>query len=263
MRSTLPACIKCRSEDKTCFYDKSRRGIRDPQKRSLISDKPIIPTSVPSQSFPSPEVAGLDIAINVESELPGGWSVRRPSLESSPGSLLFDLHYTYFHHTHPWVLPREFSLRKICADPQTFDFVAVDIAYIARCTAASSSSHDIREKAFTMACGPLPMTPWTIQGILALNIAAFGEDKSDLSDGWLDRATQIAVDIGMQRKGFADSEPDWIIAESYRRTFWALYLHGTLRALRQCHPSFALFSVPVTTDLRAGNGSVSQGGVPA
>ncbi|EFQ25480.1 hypothetical protein CGRA01v4_02521 [Colletotrichum graminicola] len=254
--SALPACLRCRLEEKTCYYAKSRRGIRDPRKRSLINDPiGLPPTATESPvSFPSPEVASLEIPINVVGTLPGGWSLMRSprlsdSITASPTSLLFDLYFTNFHDTHPWLLPKNQLLHQIRTKPEPFHFLASCVAYVGSLFSEAISSEELREKAFSLASGSLPMTCWTVQGLLVLSVAALGESRMDLSGGWMDTATQMALELGMQEKAFADSEPDPFVAESFRRTYWALYWHGNMRAMREDSPTFTLFGVLATTEL--------------
>lgn len=254
--SALPACLRCRLEEKTCYYAKSRRGIRDPKKRSLINE-PIGPppalTDTPS-SFPSPELASFEFPINVVGRLPGGWSLHGTAQlpdprTASPTSFLFDLYFTNFHDTHSWILPKPQLLRRIRADPQPFHFLASCIAYVGSLFSRAISSEELREKAYSLASGSLPITPWTVQGLLVLSVAAFGENRMDLSSGWMDTATQMALDLGMHERAFADAETDAFLAESFRRTYWALYFHGNMRALRDDSPTFTLLGITATTEL--------------
>ncbi|TDZ66089.1 hypothetical protein CTRI78_v003253 [Colletotrichum trifolii] len=267
--SALPACLRCRLEEKTCYYAKSRRGIRDPKKRSLIND-PVAPPSTSteaSSSFPSPELGSFDVPVNVVEKLPGGWSMRRDVQLSdpraaSPTAFLFDLYFANFHDTHPWLLPKPQLLSHVGADPQPFQFLASCIAFVGSLFSNAISSEELREKAFSLASGSLPMTPWTVQGLLVLSVAAFGENRTDLSGGWMDAATQMALDLGLHKRSFADAEPDAFVAESFRRTYWALYFHGNMRAMREDSASFTLFRVPATTGLPCEEWEYQSGDIP-
>ncbi|KAK1690305.1 hypothetical protein BDP55DRAFT_344820 [Colletotrichum godetiae] len=269
--SALPTCLRCRLEEKTCYYAKSRRGIRDAKKRSLINDPIGPPSTSPDTpvSFPSPEVASFDIPINVVDKLPYGWSLARgshlPDLNiASPTSLLFDLYFTNFHDTHPWLLPRNQLLSRIRSNPEPFHFLTSCITYVGSLfsNAVSSEEEELREKAFSLASGSLPMTCWTVQGLLVLSVAAFGEGRLDLSAGWMDTATQIALDLGMQDKSFADAASDPFVAESSRRTYWALYWQGNMRAMREDSPTFMLCGVVTTTELPCEEWEYQSGEIP-
>ncbi|KAF6841882.1 C6 transcription factor [Colletotrichum musicola] len=268
--SALPACLRCRLEEKTCYYAKSRRGIRDPKKRSLINDPigpPMALTDTPSSSFPSPELAAFEFPINVVGRLPGGWSLHSTAQfpdprTASPTSFLFDLYFTNFHDTHPWILPKPQLLHRIRADPQPFHFLASCIAYVGSLFSRAISSEELREKAFSLASGSLPITPWTVQGLLILSVAASGENRMDLSCGWMDAATQMALDLGMHERGFADAEVDAFLAESFRRTYWALYFHSNMRAVRDDSPTFTLFRIAATTELPCEEWEYQSGEIP-
>ncbi|GKT43205.1 uncharacterized protein ColSpa_03386 [Colletotrichum spaethianum] len=181
---------------------------------------------------------------------------------ASPTSLLFDLYFTNFHDAHPWLLPKSQLLHRIRSDPEPFHFLASCIAYVGSLFSRAISSEELREKAFSLASGGLPMTCWTIQGLLVLSVAALGESRMDLSAGWMDTATQMALDLGMQEKAFADTESDPFMAESFRRTYWALYWHGNMRAMRENSPTFTLFGVVATTELPCEEWEYQSGEIP-
>ncbi|OLN82921.1 hypothetical protein CCHL11_08399 [Colletotrichum chlorophyti] len=183
-------------------------------------------------------------------------------MTASATSLLFDLYFTNFHDTHPWLLPKNQILNRIRSDPQPFYFLASCIAYVGSLFSKAISSEELREKAFSLASGGLPITCWTVQGLLVLSVAAFGEGRMDLSTGWMDAATRMALDLGMQEKSFADAEPDPFLAESYRRTYWALYFHGNMRAMREDSPTFTLFGVVATTELPCEEWEYQSGEIP-
>ncbi|OHE93706.1 hypothetical protein CORC01_11023 [Colletotrichum orchidophilum] len=106
------------------------------------------------------------------------------------------------------------------------------------------------------------MTCWTVQGLLVLSVAAFGEGRMDLSAGWMDAATQMALDLGMQDKAFADAASDPFMAESSRRTYWALYWQGNMRAMREDSPTFMLSGVVASTELPCEEWEYQSGEIP-
>ncbi|KAI1849052.1 hypothetical protein JX266_005013 [Neoarthrinium moseri] len=102
-------------------------------------------------------------------------------------------------------------------------FLLSVVNYIGSLYVPQRSSEDLREAAFSAACGPLPMTPQSVQGLLLLVSAAMGEMQFDYQNHWTDRAISMAMAIGMQHRAFADSASDAVQAECYRRVFWGLY----------------------------------------
>ncbi|KAH9906513.1 hypothetical protein F4778DRAFT_654113 [Xylariomycetidae sp. FL2044] len=219
--ATLPACRRCQLEDKPCFYAKSRRGIRDPRKRSLIPDKPpVAPSSTPS--FPPLKLSTPVRPAHNVGDLPGGWSAK--SLPSSPpmneDEVLLSEYYTYFHPNLPCLPPKKFFLLHMNSDPNPYQFLLSVIRFCGSLFADRIPSEDLREVAFSAACGQLPFTVQSVQGLVLLSVAAIGEHRSEFAVGWTNRAATMAMEIDLHRKSFADSAPDPVLAESYRRTWW-------------------------------------------
>ncbi|KAI1137135.1 hypothetical protein F5Y05DRAFT_414298 [Hypoxylon sp. FL0543] len=261
--ATLPACNRCQQEDKPCFYAKSRRGIRDPKKRSLISDKPPTTSSAPflstSNFSSSPSAHSLQ-------DLPGGWTVgSMPSTTVSPKNekeLLLDLFYSYFHPSYPCLPPKRFFYNHVKADPDSYHFLLSVINFCGSLYANQIPSEDLREEAYSAACGSLPFTVQSVQGLLILSIAAFGEMKFEHHAGWASRALSIAVELGMNQKSFADGTSDSVLAESYRRTWWCLTFQDSTRNLCDIGPTLSIIDVDSDVDLPCEEWEYESGIIP-
>lgn len=231
--ATLPACNRCQQEDKPCFYAKSRRGIRDPKKRSLISDKP--PATSAGPIFSTSNFPSAPSSVQSLRDLPGGWTVKSDSHASvSPQSekeLLLDLFYNYLHPSYPCLPPKRFFFNHVESDPDSYHFLLSIINFCGSLYTDQVSSDDLLETACSAACGSLPFTVQTVQGLLLLSITAFGMMRFEHHVGWANRAVTIAVELGMNRKAFADAATDSVLAESYRRTWWCLTLQESTRTL--------------------------------
>ncbi|CAM1504464.1 Fc.00g020550.m01.CDS01 [Cosmosporella sp. VM-42] len=261
----LPACLRCRLEEKSCYYAPSRRGIRDPSKRNMMRDEPYpVDREQSSDNTPSPNFANFEIPVQVTKALPGGWSVIKDPVagSSSPTTYLFDLYYTYFQDTHSWLPPKKTLIRLLQDRPGELAFMATMIAYIGSVYTNAINSEPLRNKAYSMATGTLNTTVWNVQALLCMSITAFGEGSVDLCGEWFRKAVEMALDLGLQNKGFADSEENLILAESYRRTYWGLYLHGSLRTVREHHGHFQLYSTPATTELPCEEWEYQTGDIP-
>lgn len=72
--------------------------------------------------------------------------------------------------------------------------------------------------------------------MLALLLAAIAthcEDETERGRIILDRAIFLALELGMNSRTFANMEIDPVLAESWRRTFWGLYVtDGTFASIR-------------------------------
>jgi hypothetical protein len=220
--SSILGCGRCKKKGIVCSYPKSCRGIRDFKRRRMLAESnltKLIPKSVTII-------------------LSGGWSLKSNAI---------DLYFTHFHRGHPWLLPQDQIMHRIQTEP----FLTATISYIGSLFSSSIPSDELRNNAYSYVYTVLPSTTYTIQGLLCLSIAAYGEEKFECFDNLLNMATKIALDLGMQHREFANEESDSIIRESYRRTYWALYIYGALRIIRGkvIDPGLDLFSVITTTEL--------------
>ncbi|KAK8008649.1 hypothetical protein PG991_011200 [Apiospora marii] len=249
--ATLPACKRCANEGKPCFYAKSRRGIRDQKKRSLISDKPAVIPTVESAELET-QATNVPIANpirDVEDGISVGWdpSVHVTLNSGTPAKHTpFDAYYSCFHVAHPFVLPKRSLLDQAITDPCSMHFLLMAINYIGSLYMPETRSDELGEAAYAAACAPLPITPQSVQGLLIMSLAAFGNTTFTYYSGWLHRANTIAQELGMHNKAFAAAAPDPVVAESYRRTYWGLYW---LHVCRDVFDNRQLCDLPGDVDL--------------
>ncbi|KAI1334413.1 hypothetical protein F5Y15DRAFT_292654 [Xylariaceae sp. FL0016] len=259
--ATLPACNRCRLEGKTCFYAKSRRGIRDAKKRSLISDKP--PVS-PSRSFPISKSPVAHTSSQLPYHLPEGWtSMKR--LESPTGvpESSLDLFFNYFHPAHPCLPPRKFFLNLVDAEPEPHRFLLSVIDFCGSLYTRHVYSEEYRESAYSTACAPLlPFTTQSVQGLLLLGIVAFGELNFDHHAGLVNRAIGMALELGMQHKSFSDRTLSPILAESFRRTWWLLMFQDAFRMENLATPSHSIAGMECDVDLPCEEWEYESGIIP-
>ncbi|KAK8016346.1 hypothetical protein PG993_014535 [Apiospora rasikravindrae] len=259
--ATLPACKRCTNEGKSCFYAKSRRGIRDQKKRSLVLDRPV---AIPTRRSIEPEaqVPAVNPGCNVEDGNLMGWA---PSTRITPGSEApgkntpLDTYYTCFHAAHPFILPKQFLMIQAITDPSSTHFLLMAINYIGSLYMPETRSDELGNAAYAAACASLPMTPQSVQGLLIMSLAAFGNASFTYYSGWLHRATAMAQELGMHKKAFATTAPDPVVAESYRRTYWGLYW------LDVCHNLFetkVLCDIPGDVDLPCEEWEYESGNIP-
>ncbi|KAI1378707.1 hypothetical protein F4677DRAFT_443191 [Hypoxylon crocopeplum] len=262
--ATLPACNRCQQEDKPCFYAKSRRGIRDPKKRSLISDKP--PATTSGSFFSTSNYSSAAPSVQSLHDLPGGWSVNsQPHASLSPKNekeLLLDLFYSYFQPSYPCLPPRRFFFNHVEANPDAYHFLLSVLNFCGSLYTTQVPSDELRETAYSAACGSLPFTVQSVQGLLILSIAAFGEMKFEHHAGWANRAITIAVELGMNRKSFADGISDSVLAESYRRTWWCLTFQDSARTLCDVGSALSVADVDSDVDLPCEEWEYESGIIP-
>ncbi|KAM5355364.1 hypothetical protein ACJ41O_002010 [Fusarium nematophilum] len=124
-------------------------------------------------------------------------------------------------------------------------------------------STSLRNKAYKMASDPsLPVTVWSVQALLCICIAAFGEGHVKNCEAWFGKTVEMALQLGLQHKSFADGAESPVLAESYRRTYWGLYTHGSLRTVREHLGHYQLYSTLATTELPCEEWEYQTGNIP-
>jgi len=97
----------------------------------------------------------------------------------------------------------------------------------------------------------LPLTGFTVQALLLLSVASHCCSNFQQARELLDKAISIALDIGMQSQEFASANGngDSVIEESWRRTWWGLYVvDGTFEGIQRS-PTFSMWHVETDVDL--------------
>ena len=111
--------------------------------------------------------------------------------------------------------------------------------YIGSLYASDISSSELHAAAMSQLDDPnLPPNGFTVQMVLLTAIAVHCNGEVDKDREILDRAIYLALDIRMNTRAFATMERDPVLAESWRRTYWGLYItDGYLGAKRRA-PTF-------------------------
>ncbi|KAI3324777.1 hypothetical protein HD806DRAFT_54904 [Xylariaceae sp. AK1471] len=246
--ATQPACGRCLQEGKPCYYAKSRRGIRDPKKRSLIPDRPPIPP--PQHICAATKCVPVISPFDIKNSLSNGWTRPQMSVNTvdTNGSLL-DSFFEHFYHGHPILPPKRYFLKYVELDPNPYQFLLSVIDFCGALYAREARLTYLREAAYSTACGPLPFTVQSIQGLHLLAIVAFGETKFSHHLGFANRARTMAIELCMHRKSFADRASDPVLAESYRRTWWYVKFLSVIRRISEVEPTVDIDIDDVESDV--------------
>lgn len=178
--------------------------------------------------------------------------------------ILVDLFYKYLHPSHPFLPPRRFFAIFFDADSDSYQFLLAAMKYCGSKYNRDPKSEQLREAAFAVACGPLPMTPQSVQALLLLSMVACGDALFEHHAGWLDRAMSMAMDIGMNQKSYADSVTDRVLAESYRRTWYFLFVQQSTRLIKHSQSKIEVADIKHDVDLPCEEWEFDSGvGLPA
>lgn len=216
-----PACGRCTVDKKECTYHASRRGGNPRPKQTQESS-----TTTMSDSSPAPTFDGQGCF-----ELPPPLTLSENNADlTRPGSdsVLLGLYYQFFHPAHPCVLPRQFL--NIYSQESAIQPLLLVLDYIGSLFATSTSCKplhpDIQTYLASIRSRTRSITGFDVQAVLLYSIAIYWCNEPDIGVELLDEAIRLALDLGMNRREFAreNDRKDPVLAESWRRTWWQIYI---------------------------------------
>lgn len=103
---------------------------------------------------------------------------------------------------------------------------------------------EFRPAAYTVLSDVTPRDGFKVQGLLLLAVIEHAHGQEENAYLKIQMAIDLALELGMNRTSFAlvNSEGSSVLAESWRRTFWELYVVDGLLAAMRDQSSYRLFS---------------------
>lgn len=239
-----PRCSRCLDSAGKCEYTRSRRGGGSADNRernekdtsrgigeagvySLLSANMQTPSAMldedPLSMSNSPQRVGI-----LQTPLSDGSSRARRNSQNIRKDALIDAYYANFHKFHPIVFPRS-RLLSFNQDPGWRPRLAPLMAVLRLigniCISQewSSSLHDSVETCFSEGSNTDPIM---VQARLLYSVALFWQDRKAPALREVAAAAAIAIELKMYCREFAadNSGEDAVLAESWRRTWWMLYI---------------------------------------
>lgn len=140
-------------------------------------------------------------------------------------------YYDNFAHSHPFLLPRRSLQRRMQSDPGSLQHLlpVMELVSSVYLPHVSSEPYIVRAKAalaFSESPLELPRTGFTVQAFVLLSMARHCSNDYDAGHRYLNCAIDVALAINMHRRSFAveNGEGDAVLEESWRRTWWMVYL---------------------------------------
>jgi hypothetical protein len=250
----LPVCGRCAYRKLPCVYTESKRGYHDRKKQSeakavtlevggegprgiadargecLSGDSTPAPFTWPVAIPDGAVAADITTASPAESIARSTCFDRGQRDEVSHYSAdLVDVFYSSFFPAHGFVVPRKLLLQSPKSIPEelkaVFRFVGSHFQH-------TQFQGSLREAAFRITDQNAQIDPgFKVQGLLCLAMVSMaGRLERALGMSLLHEAIDIALRIGLHRRNYAASRPadHPIQAESWRRTYWDLYVVDTL-----------------------------------
>lgn len=233
-----PSCSRCIADDVPCNYTRSRRGHRHPKKQ--VADEAAAPLDANVQQdtehvlLPSPTSSGSGIGTaGGSTTFTAPTSTYSENTQHDEGTVdedLIGLYYTYFHASHPCALPRWAFQQHRTAHTELFSPILQTIHYIGSLFDPAVPSEPLKE----LALSTLPLdltlagtvTPHQLQAMLLMCIALYWCDEIKKSLQILDEVIRVAKELAMHQALFAvhHGDGDSVLEESWRRTWWQLYV---------------------------------------
>ncbi|KAH7377244.1 hypothetical protein B0T11DRAFT_347751 [Plectosphaerella cucumerina] len=221
-----PCCSRCRGLSRPCSYPESRRAGRYRASSARRTPKPasyspliISPPTPSSQHL----IGEQDFLGSSTSNTP---NPHPPASNATYGPIaadsFLDLYYEHFHCSHPFVLPRAALGRAAGAASPSVLHLIETMRYIGSFYAGTAMILPEQPEMTS----PASWDGYSVQASLLLSLARSMCSEQDAAEELLARAIQQANSIGMHTKVLSETtEPyDPVLAESWRRTWWMLYV---------------------------------------
>jgi hypothetical protein len=219
--AALPICARCQTLMKTCSYPESRRSAKYKAAHSRRK-QPKTSCLASHVSDTRASVLGKDhTSVFTPSRVPLAEVVEVENSMDADNTLL-DLYYEYFHRSHPFVLPRPNLQAKLASE---FSGMRALLA-VMKCIGSYYGESSSRRNCLAGEPTVDVVDGFVVQTTLLMALANSMCAEQAASEMLLERAIGQARLIGMHTKAFADvaAENDPVLAESWRRTWWMLYL---------------------------------------
>lgn len=250
-----PVCSRCTARGLVCSYTPSRRGIGGRAKRqqnsaprdspnvspptpaghSNTSSRPseypqVEPGAYPTQVV-SPARTWTDLSdTSQHTSTPPASTTSRSSLRSEDEHLT-NCYFASFHPCHPILVPRtRYAHQRYPEHLQTV------VKFVGSHYAQTTSAESSRAAAAAVLAEQHAQTPETVQALLLYAIALHSRYEPMEAMSAISKATNLAIELGMHQSDYARTHGggDAVLEESFRRTWWELYVtDGYLAALHR------------------------------
>lgn len=270
-----PCCARCSEVGNQCSYARSRRGgldraaLAERRKRmaSAVYTEPVDHPSLqrattirpeecttqplPVDVRPESDVLDIDKGDSSTGFVPRAENTVRPGkIENDP---LIDSYYKNFHICHPFVLPRK-HLTELYQDPSRQHGLVPLVAalrFMGNIYNAREWSIPLKDDVEASLSLLSPCDPIQVQCRILYSVALFWYDYKAEAKSQMDRAAELAIDLQMFRAEFAVSQgaDDLVQRESWRRTWWMLYIFDAYYAGTLGTMNFRVMDIDMTVEL--------------
>ena len=152
--------------------------------------------------------------------------------------------YAYYHSAHPFLPPRE-KLQKILRE-RRLPHLELVIQFISSCYNPKVPTGWFQEAADRLLMqGDPPKNGYTVQALLLFALATHASSNPEGGLHIMATAVDLALELGMNHREFAinNGEDDPVLEESWRRTWWELFVVDGMFAAVTQKTTFRLNSI--------------------
>lgn len=294
-------CSRCQTSESECVYVASRRGYKGPRKNAVsnpnkrhATDSPpsaggdscpmllgatvstsappnlatfnpamVIPES-PATPFAPPGMNGLQLYRNPYLNGTNGALVEANSRPQTVPERCIDAFYYFFYPGHPAVLPKD-HLLKMSKERDLNHLLAamrwVGSLYID----AGPSRATFFEEAMRLVYAPnVVKDGYLVQAMVIVLIGLDGNCQQEKAREILSDVERIAIEIGLYTRAYATMHGGGVprLEESWRRTWWDLFVVDGMVAGVHRHTNFLLFDIVADVGLPCEEHEYTSGNIP-
>lgn len=165
----------------------------------------------------------------------------------------FESYYAHSFSSHPFLLPKDALFRHMRKTGQKLDHLVAAVRYVgALYLDAGPARANYLDEALRLVHSPTtPKDGFLVQALLLLIVALDGSCDQDRARELLGEAEAVALEIGLNTRQFAaqHGRGNPVLEESWRRTWWDLYVIDGMVAGVHRVTNFALYDMPADVAL--------------
>lgn len=178
----------------------------------------------------------------------------------------FDAFYHYFYGGHPFALPKDVMLSLARDSSSNVAHLVAAMRYVGSLyinagPARAMFFDEAKRLVYLPTC---PQDGFLVQAMIMLIVGLDGSCDQEQARELLGDVERIAIDIGLHTRGFAvaNGRGNPIFEESWRRTWWDLFVVDGMVAGVHRVTNFALFDIPAEVALPCEEQQYLAGNIP-
>lgn len=214
------------------------RDIPEVYQHSHLSEEPRLPSG---QSSPLPTFVASSNALRPTVFADNDLLSTRP----------VDGFYKFFFPGHPFILPQAHLMRHFEKTPDFSYGLVLMIAFIGSLYTHDLLANDYRQQAEQALGSHLAPHGFNVQALMLLALTLEWSGENERAAMYLERAKTMGLEIGIHRRDFASrcGHGDKVLEESWRRTWWELYVIDALFAGIRHLPTFTSWGVDTDVEI--------------